>query len=71
MLNIIEDVKAWVLNEGVWRMMEHLIITFLLVRVVRSVFVERRGKKGIVDLVVKLGIRLAKKLKVFQNKINS
>ena len=70
MLNIIEDVKSWIINEGIWRVIEHVVIAFLLIKVIKSIFVERRGKKGIIDLIVKLGIRFGKKFKIFQNKIN-
>ena len=68
MLNI-EDAKVWVINEGVWRMVEHFIILYLIVRILRNTFLERRGKKGIKDLIIKLGIRLGQKFGPVQRKM--
>lgn len=63
--------KAWVISEGIWRMLEHIIIVYLIIKLARGLFVERRGKKGFIDVIVKLGIRFGKRFKFFQNKINN
>ena len=69
MLSILEDTKVWVVNEGLWRMVEHLIILYLVIRTIRSTFLERRGKKGVKDLIIKLGIRLGQKIGPIQRKM--
>jgi len=51
-------------------MVEHIIVFFVLVRIIKSLFrIESRGKLGLVPYVTKLLVRYSKKVPFINNKI--
>ena len=65
------QVKDIIAEEGPWRIIEHVIVLCVVVSFLRRAFMERRGKKGIKDLMVKMGIRLGQRFSFLRNKISS
>lgn len=52
-------------------MLEHLVVFLVIMRVLKGLFMERRGKTGLKDLIVKVGIRLGQRFSLVRNRLNS
>lgn len=63
------QVEAWILSEGWIRMIEHLIVLIVLIRVIKSALtIESRGKIGFFRYFMKLFLRFSDRLSFVKNK---
>lgn len=66
---ILPAVQQWALEEGLFRIVEHLVVAVVLVKALKHLFtIESRGKTGIKHYLLKLLLRLTGKLAYFNNK---
>jgi L-cystine uptake protein TcyP (sodium:dicarboxylate symporter family) len=70
MNQLIEQAQEWVINEGVFRMIEHIIVLVVVLKFIRAIFrIESRGKQGLVSYLTKLAIRISGKVGFVRNKM--
>lgn len=64
-----EHIKNIVAEEGWLRMIEHVIVLIVAIKLFRKAFtIESRGKRGIVSYFLKLFLRFSDKLSFVKNK---
>lgn len=62
----------WVQAEGLWRMIEHIIVAIVILQLIRSLVglqINPRGKKGIIGAFTKLVVRISRKFSFVNKKI--
>lgn len=70
MNQLIEQAQEWAINEGVFRMIEHIIVLVVVLKFIRAIFkIESRGKQGLASYLTKLAIRISAKVGFVRNKM--
>lgn len=60
----------FVQSEGIFRMVEHLIVLIVVWKLLAALMLEKRGRTGLISTIIKSAIRLFKKLGFVQRKID-
>lgn len=70
--NYYDHFMQWVQAEGFWRMVEHIIVAFVVIsflNYIRKLQLNPRGRKGIIGSVTKLVLRFSRRLAFVNDKI--
>jgi hypothetical protein len=64
-----QQTQQWVAQEGWLRMVEHIIVVIVLIRLIKKgLTIESRGKIGLVSYFMKLILRFSDRLSFVKNK---
>lgn len=68
--DLYEGIAEFAKSEGTLRLIEHLVVLVVVWRLLKSLVLEKRGKQGIISTLIKYAIRLSKRWKFVQAKID-
>lgn len=63
--------SAWVISEGWIRMIEHIFVVVMVIKLLPMLKIQSRGKTGFINSIKKLGIRLSRKIGFVDRNIQS
>lgn len=63
------SIQEWVVSEGIFRMLEHIILLIVAVRFIKGLLsIESRGNIGVVSYLTKVALRVADKISFVKDK---
>ena len=68
-MEYLDNFYEWSLQEGPFRMCEHLIVIYFIFRIIKRMKLNSRGKTGLKDNLIKTFIRLGNKIPTIKNKV--